>query len=74
MNQLLSLLEFCLSTTYFVYNKSIYQQTHGAEMGSPVSPLVANVYIEDFEARALTTAPPPPTIWLRYVEDTLVKI
>ena len=31
----------------------------GAAMGSPLSPIVANIYMEHFETRALETAPHP---------------
>ena len=39
----ISLLNFVLSNNYFVYNDTIYKQIHGFAMGSPVSPVVANL-------------------------------
>ena len=39
----ISLLNFVLSNIYFVYNDTIYKQIHGFAMGSPVSPVVANL-------------------------------
>ena len=41
-------------------------------MGSPVSPIVANLYVEYLEQKALSTAPPPHKFWCRYVDDTFV--
>ncbi len=43
-------------------------------MGSPVSPIVANLYMEWFEQRALSTFHTPPKFWGRYVDDTLTVI
>ena len=43
-------------------------------MGCPISPIVANLYMEDFEMRAINTSPQPTLMWKRFVDDTFVVI
>ena len=66
------LTELCLHSTYFAFQGQIYQQQKGTAMGSPLSPVVANIFMEDFETTALATADYSPTIWKQYVDDTFV--
>ena len=40
-------------------------------MGSPTSPIIANLYMEHFERKALSTAP-TPRLRMRYVDDTFL--
>ena len=44
--QIADLLEMCLRSTYFSFGGNLYQQKEGAAMGSPVSAVVANLYME----------------------------
>ena len=65
-------LEFCLTHTYFLFQGKYYEQVQGAAMGSPISPLIANIFMEEFEVQALQSFPNPPSLWLRFVDDTFV--
>ena len=60
IQNILDLLEFCLCNTNFLFQGQYYEQTQGAAMGSPVSPVLANLYMEFFEDRALSTGVNPP--------------
>ena len=41
-------------------------------MGSPISPLNANLFMEEFKVKAISLAYHLPHLWLRYVDDTFV--
>ena len=47
VNNITCLLEFCLKNTYFTFQGKHYEQLEGAAMGSPISPIVANLYMEN---------------------------
>ena len=54
----------------FSFQMKFYKQLHGAAMGSPCSPVVANIYMEYFEDLALgPEVPIPIKEWRRYVND-----
>ena len=65
IDHIISLLEYCLNSAHFVFQGQHYEQQEGAAMGSPLSPIIANLYMENFETKALNTA-----MWKRYVDDT----
>ena len=74
VDSIMELLTFCVNTTYFMFQGDIFREENGAAMVSPVSPLVANLYMEWFEQYALHTFPSSPSFWASYVDDTYVVI
>ena len=73
-DDIISLLDFTLSNNYFVYNNCVYKQVHGCAMGSPVSPIVANLCMEVVEELAINTSTVASRVWKRYVDDSFVII
>ena len=53
VKEIILLLGFCLRNTYFSFQGQYYEQIEGAAMGCPVSPIVANLYVEYFEQKSL---------------------
>lgn len=66
----LGLIKICLETTFSSYKGDFYEQVHGVAMGSPLSPIVANLYMEWFETKALDSFPLKLERWDKYVDDT----
>ena len=65
IDDIVSLLNFVLSNSYFVYKDKIYKQIHGCAMGSSVNPVVANICMEEIEDSAINATPVPPRYWKR---------
>ena len=72
IQQITTLLEFCLTNIYFLFQGKYYEQVQGAALGSPIIPLIANLFMEEFEVKALSSCPHPPSLWLRFVDYTFV--
>ena len=60
VQNIIELLGFYLHNTYFSSQNKFYEQVEEAPMGSLVSPIVANLYMEHFEREVLKSAPHPP--------------
>ena len=74
VKNIITLLEFCLKSTYFTFQGRHFEQQEGAAMGSPISAIVASLYMEGFEAKAISSSPHPPYLWKRFVDDTFTII
>ena len=72
VDDIILLLEFCMKNTYFSFQGQFFEQVEGAAMGSSVSPIVANLYMEYLRAKTPKHCTPPPRFWCRYVDDTFV--
>ena len=72
IGNLMEMLTFHLETTYFRMGSDIYRQEEGLAMGSPLSLVLANLYMEYFEEMALGSTSLKPSMWLRNVDDTFI--
>lgn len=64
-------LALCLNNIYFKYKDNTYKQTFGCAMGSPVSSVVANIFMETLETSALQKLRHVPKFYYRYVDDVI---
>ena len=71
---IIELLTICLEDTSFKFRGKFYRMTDGLAMGSPVSPIVANIFMENLERNAILTMKDRPRLWLRFVDDVLAIV
>lgn len=48
--ELLRLVDVCLKQSFFQYNNKLYDQPSGLAMGSPISPILADLFMHHFES------------------------
>jgi hypothetical protein len=69
------LLDFATKKSHFLFNGKVYDQKDGVSMGSPLAPLLAEIFLQDFEKKHLPSFKKMGIVyWKRYVDDTFVLL
>ena len=77
VEEILQLLEYCLQSTFFSFKGEFYHLTDGVAMGSSISSVVANLFMEELEEEAMKIVEQKgfaPRSWDRYVDDVFSVI
>ena len=70
----LNILSFCLKSGYFSFNNEFYKQIDGIAMGSPISPIIANIVMENLLDNILKSINFNIHFVKLYVDDLLLCI
>ena len=65
---------FVLDSTFFKFDNQFYKQNFGTPMGSPLSPTIADLVMQDLESDVLETIDFPVAFYYRYVDDILTAV
>ncbi|XP_061391400.1 putative leucine-rich repeat-containing protein DDB_G0290503, partial [Musca vetustissima] len=74
-NMFLKIVQFCIKDNrYFKYEDKIYKQKSGLPMGSPASPILADLVMESLLNTTIDSLPIKPKILTKYVDDLFLII
>ena len=72
--QFKELLELCTKHLHFSFNGEMFRQIDGVAMGSPLGPVIANIFMTELEEKIVPQFSDVMSVWLRYVDDTFTII
>ena len=73
-SEMKELLNLCTKSVHFAFEGNIYVQNDGVAMGSPLGPILANIFMVELERSVIPTLMDKMKCWTRYVDDTLCYI
>jgi len=65
---------FILESTFFSFNNRIYKQNFGTPMSFPLSPIIADIVMQDLEKEVLDTFAFEILFYYRYVDDIIMAV
>ena len=65
------LLHLCPKNAHFTLNSKAYVQVEGVAMGSPLGPVLVNIFMVELEQNIIPTLSKDISLWKRYVDDTI---
>jgi len=74
LTQMISAIDMVLCSTSFAFNGRYYEQIYGSPMGSPLSPILADIVMEDFETLSLQKLDFVVHTYYRYIDDIFMII
>ncbi|XP_062557238.1 uncharacterized protein LOC134222111 [Armigeres subalbatus] len=74
LDLLLEMVEFCLDTSYFCFRNKFYIQTFGTAMGSPLSPILADIVMDSLLHTVNQLVPYPMPVLKKYVDDLILAL
>lgn len=63
-----------LKSIYFKFDNITYKQNFGTPMGTPLSPVIADLVLQDLETEVLRTLDFRIPFFLRYVDDIAMAV
>ena len=66
---IIKLLEICLKYNDFEFCGNYYKQVKGTAMGKRFAPALANIYLIEFDRKAMTGFQVKPVMYFRYIDD-----
>ena len=67
-------LEILMDSLYFKFNSTFYKQINGLPMGLSISPIIADLVLQDIEEDFLSKYKKSITCYFRYVDDSFIII
>ncbi|XP_025271336.1 uncharacterized protein LOC112639971 [Camponotus floridanus] len=74
LSQFLFAIDLILDSTCFSFNGRFYEQIFGTPMGSPLSPILADMVMDDLETQYLNSLNFTVLMYYRYVDDVFTIV
>jgi len=72
LNDFIVAVSLITNSTFFTFNNKFYKQIFDTPIGSPLSPILADIVLQDVEEAALGRIPAELPFYIKYVDDILL--